>query len=255
LEKYQTGEPLKTILEKLGLPDLIQKIRRDPSTLIHNPGYILLLPLSCLQSIRYRITKSKTRVFLTETRLDQLAYSDREIVTDERIVVFQHIDNFREFAKKRINEDDSIDNSYLEIVAARFAKGDFAIVLQSKEGVVVSYLFISTGMAFFSPVGMTIQLPRHTYAVYDVYTFSSCMQKGFYSFLFKKTAFMMRHRDYHTVWLWLMAHNTVSIVVHYKLGLRMITRILTETVGYGRIVRNAHPVNMSLLELDKIRCC
>jgi hypothetical protein len=59
----------------------------------------------------------------------------------------------------------------------------------------------------------------------------------------------MQQQGYNTMWLWLMAHNTISVNVHSKLGLNRIRKILREKLNYGFIKRKVEDVELSLTEL------
>ena len=94
-----------------------------------------------------------------------------------------------------------------------------------------------------------MSLPIHTFGIYDVYTYKQERGKGFYTQLFYYSVDQMSSQGFDKLWLWLMSHNVTSINVHYKIGIRRITKILTETLKSGIVKRSIKDVDMSLVEL------
>lgn len=197
-----------------------------------------------------RVKKIETVVFLTETSLEKLSVVEcRETQELVRYYTITELNTFQRFAEKRIEESPELNSGFYKTLKNRFRKGDFAVVCTDNESIPLSYVFICTGQAEFTPVGMNLRLPGKTFGMYDVYTFRESRGKGYYAGLFYYTVDIMKDRGCEKMWLWLMEHNTVSVGVHYKLGISNISKILTERMEIGLKSHTVQDVKMSLTEL------
>jgi GNAT superfamily N-acetyltransferase len=229
---------------------LKNQILSEPIILLKRPWLVFLIPMILVYIIINRLKNSETKVFLTETNLASLVAENRTInISDEFVYTIAAFDKFSECAQKRINEDCWPGSQLAKVIKDRFNRGDFALVYKDQEGALLSYVFICTEMAEFTPVGINLPLPAQTFGMYDVYTYLDSRGKGYYSHLFYYAVGLMQKKGYDAMWLWLMKHNSVSVSVHYKLGIENISKILTEKVSFGLISRNVEDVKMSLAEL------
>jgi|WetSurMetagenome_2_1015567.scaffolds.fasta_scaffold311461_2 GNAT superfamily N-acetyltransferase len=225
-------------------------IKSEPTILLKKPWLVFLLPIILIIALTSRLKSTKTVLYLTETDLDGLLKIPQKQILPN--LLFHRVTDFNEFmncAMKRRNEDPELRDILLEIVKQRFNKGDFALICSDYKKDPLSYLFICTDSAEFTPVGINLRLPDFTFGMYDVYTFKDSRGKGYYSFLFYHAVDYMMKQGYNSMWLWLMAHNSVSVKVHNKLGIDNISKILTEKMNYGFIRRNVQDVKMLLADL------
>lgn len=234
----------------LYLRKLKNRIKSEPIILLKRPWLFFLIPIILGFFLINRLKNSEIKVFLTETKLASLLSENRTSnIIDEFVYTITVFDRFSEYAQKRINEDCGPESQLAKMIKDRFARGDFAIIYTDKQGAVLSYVFICTKLAMFTPVGIDLPLPAHTFGMYDVYTYKDSRGKGHYSSLFYYAVDLMQSKGYNSMWLWLMKHNSVSVRVHYKLGIKSISKVLTEKVRFGFIRRNVKDVKMSLAEL------
>jgi GNAT superfamily N-acetyltransferase len=131
----------------------------------------------------------------------------------------------------------------------RFERGDFAIGLSNEFGEPLSYLFLSNDVVIFSQVGIKLTLPNNCFGIYDVYTYPNGRGKGFYKHLFYYSIAYMKKQGYHKLWLWLMAHNKVSVIVHSNFGISRISKILTKKNRLVFVCKKIENVDMHLEEL------
>lgn len=226
------------------------RIKSEPIILLKRPWLVFLIPPILVHIVYNRMKNTETVVFLTETRLDKFPeVNNREATEIFRYGIITDAAGFSSLAKRRIEEDPEMSEVFYKTVINRFGRGDFAVVSTDKENNPLSYVFICTGQAEFTPVGMNLRLPGKTFGMYDVYTFMESRSKGYYAGLFYYTVDMMKDRGCEKMWLWLMEHNTVSVGVHYKLGISNISKILTERMKIGLKSHTVKDVEMSLTEL------
>lgn len=234
---------------KLTLKGIKNQIRQHPTILLKKPWMILMVPLVIAQIIFNRFRKSKTIVYLTETNLLEITDNPSLELANREFKIIENFNEFVWFAEHRTIEDKEAGDNFVSVVKTRFKRGDFAIVYLENEKFPLSYVFITTKYAVFTPVGMTLPLPDKTFGMYDVYTFKAARSKGYYSHLFEYSIFYMKKLGYKKIWLWLMAHNIKSVKVHYKLGLKTIIMILTEKRNFGIVKKETKNIEMSLSEL------
>jgi GNAT superfamily N-acetyltransferase len=226
------------------------RIKSEPIILLKKPWLVFLLPILFIIIIISRVKSTETIVYLTETELDRLLKIAKKQILPG--LLFHKVTDFNGFlncAIKRRNEDPEIKDILFEILRKRFNKGDFALICSNSEKDPLSYLFICTDHAEFTPVGIRLRLPDHTFGMYDVYTFKNSRGKGYYAILFNHAIDYMMNLGFNSMWLWLMTHNSVSVKVHNKLGIENICKILTEKMTFGFIRRNVRDVKMLLTDL------
>jgi len=235
---------------KLSIREIKNRIKSEPIILLKKPWLVFLIPMILVYVVFNRFKRSEIKVYLTDTKLSELSSKNRlHSIGDNFIHTITNYNRFDEYVQKRIIEDCSPEYPLVKITKDRFDRGDFAIVYTDQQGAVLSYVFICTKVAVFTPVGIDLQLPAHTFGMYDVYTYQDSRGKGHYSNLFYYAVDLMQSKGYDSMWLWLMSHNSISVRVHYKLGIKIISKILTEKVVLGLIRRDVGEVKMSLAEL------
>jgi hypothetical protein len=235
---------------KLFLRKLKNQIISEPIILLKKPWLVFLMPFLLSLMIYNRLKISETVVYLTESKLEKLSVINKgKEIPEKYFCSVTDYRDFAEYARERIREDPESGNLLLDVIKKRFDRGDSAIIYSNPEWNPLSYVFICTKLAEFTPVDIELQLPTGTFGMYDVYTFKNSRCKGYYSHLFYYAVDLMQKKGYDSMWLWLMKHNSASVKVHYKLGIRNISKILTEKVNLGFISRNVKDVKISLVEL------
>jgi GNAT superfamily N-acetyltransferase len=236
---------------KQSLRKIKNRIKDEPMILIKKPWLLFVIPVIIPIIIVNRLKRSESVVYLTETELAGLFRDDGITeVTDGNFKTIARYNEFTDYALKRISEDCDSGEFSLDNIRRRFDRGDYAIVYLNTEREPLSWVFISTKLAEFTPVGISLILPDRTFGMYDVYTFKKARGKGYYSQLFHYAASFMINQGFEYMWLWLMAHNTVSVKVHRKLGVTRINKILKERLSFGFIKRTINDAEMSIDELD-----
>lgn len=235
---------------KYFLKNLKNRIKAEPIILLKKPWLVFFIPIVLICVIANRIKSSLTQVYLTESLVDSLLKQNAvTAVGGNKFKILTSFADFSEYARQRILEEVDQSESLNKLIRKRFDQGDFAIVFTEETGNPLSYVFIGTDYAFFTPVGISLKMPEKTFGMYDVYTFKESRGKGHYSSLFYHAVGYMKNKGYEKMWLWLMKHNEVSVKVHYKLGIRKIVKILTERLRAGFITRKTEDVDMLLSEL------
>ena len=222
------------------------RAKQNPLYFLKRPWLMFFLPFWGAQFILGRLKSCTSVVYLTETSIEELLAKSRARTESLRWRVVRDSAEFAVYARERVEEDRAVGRLYFEEVDRRFARGDFAVVGFVDDCCPVAYVFICTARAVFTPVNMTLPLPRATFGLYDVYTYEKFRGRGYYSSLFDQSVRMMLHRDFEKVWLWLMVHNQGSIRVHLAIGINLISKILTEKISFGIIKRTVTDVNISL---------
>jgi len=208
------------------LKNLKNRIKAEPIILLKKPWLVFLIPLVLVYMICYRLRSSTTVVYLTESKLDELlTFKNKPVITGNTFSLITSPECFNDCKQKRILEDNEVGELFGHVLNRRFESGDFAIVYLDQQLIPLSYVFICTRQAVFTPVGITLSLPKGIFGMYDVYTFSEARGKGYYADLFYYSIDLMMQRGFRKMWLWLMKHNSVSVDVHYKLGIRKINKI------------------------------
>lgn len=232
------------------LKDLKNRIKTEPVILLKKPWVALFIPIITIYMVCNRLKNTETVVYLSVIRLDQLTEPKEQSSTSGiRYSIIEDYADFHSFVKKRINENPEAGDIFYNTVKKRFDKNDFAVVGTDPGGNPLSYVFICTRLAEIAPVRMTLPLPENTFGIYDAYTFEKARGKGIYSSLVRYAIGMMKAQGFKSMWFWIMKHNTVSVNIHYKLGISTIIKILTEKMRFGLISRKIEVVNMSFNEL------
>jgi GNAT superfamily N-acetyltransferase len=236
----------------LNIKDIKRQLKTHPSLFLKKPWMLLYLPSVIFLVVSKRLKKSRVIVYLTETNLSEIFVDKMHATTTGTFETIHDHTGFIMYAERRSLEDSEAGKYYKEATMKRFDRGDFAIVFLDNSKQPLSFVFITTQSAVFTPVGLTLPLPENTFGMYDVYTYKDSRGKGYYSFLFEFSLMLMKKKGYNKIWLWLMAHNKASVNVHYKLGLKHIIKILTATVSFGFIKKNVKEVDLDLSELKTL---
>jgi len=235
---------------KPSLQKIKNRIKLEPRILLKRPWLLFVIPIIISVIIYYRLRRSETVVYLTETKLSELLENTKETsIPDSIFRIITEYKKFLDYASKRIIDDSVLNDFLLDVIKRRFDRGDYAIIYLDPFLNPLSYLFICTKIAEFTPVGIDLPLPARTFGIYDVYTFRNQRGQGYYTHLFWYTVKIMKKKGYDKIWLWLMAHNTMSVKVHKKLGITRIIKILTEKLNFGVSQRIVMDVEMPLDEL------
>lgn len=234
----------------ISLSNVKNRIRSKPTIIYKEPWLVFLVPVILIASVIKRLRITVTKVYLTETRLADLLKLDK--CQDKSEVIFERISDFERFkdlALKRIHEEPGMKETFLDLIRSRFKRNDFSLVCYDKNMNPLSLVFIGTGVACFTPVGMEMDLPSQTFGMYDVYTFKEHRGLGYYQKLFYHSARLMHGEGFNTMWLWLMPHNSQSVMVHRKLGITTAKKVLTERMVFGIMKRRMIEVTIPLENL------
>lgn len=230
----------------LNLSSIKKTIKSEPRAILRKPWILLAIPFILIDILRKRLRSSNSVVYLTETKLAEVIVKPHEPFLPNRFRVIRSLVEFSKFSEAHVAENPGSAEYYRLDTRQRFERGDFAIVFLDELNEPLSYLFIATRKAVFAQVGITLPLPEGIFGMYDVYTYQVARGKGYYSQLFWYSIHYLDEQGYEGIWLWLMAHNKVSVTVHYKLGITHITKILTKTVAMGRSRKEVKDVDMNL---------
>jgi len=196
--------------------------------LLQNPSEIYLIFPLTLRVFKNRMKKDITEIFLLEMDL-----GPREYDKSYTYAVGNNANELMQFVKDRINEDETLSGfNYKENIYLRMEKGDKYFILK-KNGVIASILFVSYSRTFISPVAYELKIPDGYVGIYDVYTLQEYRGKGLYQNLFNFCVDNLFKDGYRKAYLWLMKHNIPSIVVHNKLGMKTVVKVIIMKQKYG----------------------
>lgn len=221
--------------------------RKGIRHLLENPSEIYLLFPLIIRVLKNRMVKDLTEVFLLEMELEPRKYDK-----SYDYVIGNNMNELRQFVNDRIKEDATLSNfDYEENIYLRMQRGDRYFVLKEND-VIASILFVSFTSAFITPVAYELKIPDGYVGIYDVYTLQKYRGKGLYQNLFNFCVDNLFRKGYKKAYLWLMKHNVPSVVIHNKLGMKTVVRIIMMKQGYGLRWKKIKEVNFdSICLLEK----
>lgn len=225
----------KTNLKKKGIKYLFQ-----------NPFEAYLIFPLFLRVLKNRMIKDFTEVFLLEMPLGTREYDKSFSYT-----VGNNPDELRQFVSERIKEDATLsDFDYEANIYLRMKRGDKYFVVKENNSI-VSILFVAFTSAFITPVAYELKMPDGYVGIYDVYTLQKYRGRGLYQNLFNFCVDSLFKQGYRKAYLWLMKHNTPSVIVHNKLGMKTVVKIIIMKQGYGLRWKKIKEVNFDSIQLLK----
>lgn len=192
-----------------------------------------------IAKILNRLWSSEQKILLTESPITILYNEKLEIDKNVSLIEIKKFNDFISFLP------DEISTKRRLLYNQRFINGDYVYLLSSFDKY-VSYLFVSKNYADFYQVGLRIELPHGTVAIYDVNTFESFRGCGFYKVLLSQVLVDLKKQGYFKFWLWVMPHNKLSINVHLKLNINDVIMILRERYIFAIPMRSRKTVKMHL---------
>lgn len=225
-----------------------EALKADKTALLRKPWYIFYLPGLAFSALRNRLYSPADRLYLTETAIAACGpLINRPLPEDCGFSLVQSAEGFEPLARRRMEEDE-VGPSYLREAAARFGQGDYVLLL-AENGRPAAFVFISESRADFRQAHTRLALPPGCFACYDTYAFADRRGKGLYTSLMAQTFRHMQAKGFHTMWLWVMAHNQLSVKVHFALGIGRVVKVVSERYRGGFRIRRVEEVDFSLAEL------
>lgn len=225
-----------------------EELKADKTALLRKPWYVFYLPGLALSSIWGRLYSPADRLYLTETAVAACGQlMDRPMPENCGFSVVRSAAGFEPLARRRMEEDE-VGPSYFREAAARFGQGDYALLLTEK-GRPAAFAFISESRADFRQAHTRLALPPGCFACYDTYAFIDRRGNGLYASLMGQAFRHMQAKGFHTMWLWVMAHNQLSVKVHFALGIGRVVKVVSERYRAGFRIRRVEEVDFSLAEL------
>ena len=176
----------------------------------------------------------------------------REYDRNYSYAIGNSVNELKQFVDNRIKEDVTLlDFDYEGNIHLRMQKGDKYYVLKENDAI-ASILFVSFTSALITPVSYELKMPAGYVGIYDVYTLQKYRGKRLYQNLFNFCVDSLFREGYKKAYLWLMKHNVPSVVVHNKLGMKTVVKIIMMKQGYGFRWRKIKEVNFnSICLLEK----
>lgn len=218
--------------------------RKGIKYLLQNPAEIYLLFPLIVRVLKNRMVKDLTEIFLLEMELEP-----REYDGNYEYVIGNNVNELVGFVNNRIKEDVTLLGfDYEENICLRMKKGDKYFVLKERD-TIASILFVSFTRVFITPVAYELKMPPGYVGIYDVYTLQKYRGKGLYQNLFNFCVDSLFREGYKKAYLWLMKHNIPSVMVHNKLGMKTVVKIIMMKQRYGFRWKKVKKVNFDSIQL------
>lgn len=199
--------------------------------MLKKPYSLLFLPYFCYLYIKLRWNKEAETIYLTETNLKDNFRLMNESSQGFSLKELTDLNECKSLAVRRIADEGYSENYEMELLK-RLDRSDKIFTL-SHGLELCSFVFVSERIADLSQLSTILELPPNCFAVYDVYTFKEFRGRGLYEILLSKVLKEMDSRGFTHFWLWVMAHNQISVKVHEKLGINHVVSKFSQYYRFG----------------------